>query len=358
MAITNKTARLRTVPMEGFNRPEMKTRVRVSINVDRRESILHGRIFWLVYDNTVIAEGRDADPETVLTWTPQMSLPIENRLNAFAKLVMKETFGKKLPALTPADMADHPKAGLKNRAELFLNIIGEDPRSFEPALRDAEVLKSEFLNAIIGTLIFDGNKTVEWLTKAAFYIYRSGMADARPVFDLLMDFMAAHALFMSDRLMWENATLVTNGMPREYGLPKVRPTDMFRLTANQIEHLIARFRGIKGAAEMIDRMTAQRETERAKEAIRQQQRQQRGIVPRDRVPLSERLQEPYILGRRIYLPSGHRIAYISNPDFAQDILAAVRDRYARQMGNGGLQVSHASARTPAQTDNDILNGLA
>lgn len=354
MAITNKTTRLQTVPMEGFIRPEMKTRVRISINIDRREPIQHGRIFWLVYDNTVIAEGRDADPETVLTWTPQMSLQIENRLNAFAKLVMKETFRKKLPALTPADMNDHPKAGLKNRAELFLNVIGEDPRSFEPALRDAEALKSEFLNSILGTLIFDRNRTVEWVTKAAFYIHRSGMADAKPIFDLLMAFLTDHALFMSDRLMWENATLVTNGMPREYNLPKVRPTDMFRLTANQIEGLIARFRDIKGAAEMIDRMTAQRETERAKEAIRRHQRHQRGIVLRDRVPLSERFQEPYMLGRRIYLPSGHRVAYVSDMDFAQDLLAAAQERYARQMRNGGLQ----AGQTSTQTDNDILDGLA
>lgn len=351
MTITNKTARLQTVPMEGFIRPEMKTRVRVSINMDRREPIKHGRIFWLVYDNAVIAEGRDADPETVLTWTSQRSLPIENRLNAFAKLVMKETFRKELPALTPADMADHPIAGLKSHAGMFLNVIEEDPKSFEPALRSAETLKSEFLNAILDTLIFDGNKTVEWLTKAVFYIHRSGMADARPIFDLLMSFMADHALFMSDRLMWENATLVTNGMPREYNLPKVRPTDMFRLTANQIEHLIARFRDISGATEIIDRMTSQRETERVKEAIR---RQKRGIIPRDRVPLSEQLHEPYLLGRRIYLPSGHRVAYISNPDFAQDILAAVREWYARQMRNGGLQVG----QTPTQTDNDILDGLA
>lgn len=354
MTVTNKTSRLQTVPMEGFIRPEMKTRVRISINMDRREPVQHGRIFWLVYDNTVIAEGRDAHPETILTWIPQRSLPIENRLNAFAKLVMKETFRKELPALTPADMADHPKAGLKNHVELFLNIIEGDPRSFEPALRSAEALKSEFLNVILGTLIFDGNRTVEWLTKAVFYIHRSGIADARPIFDLLMSFMADHALFMSDRLMWENATLVTNGMPREYNLPKVRPTDMFRLTAYQIEDLIARFRDISGATEMIDRMTSQRETERVKEAIRQQQRQQRGIVPRDRVPLSERLHEPYLLGRRIYLPSGHRVAYISNPDFAQDILAAVREWYARQMRNGGLQVG----QTPTQTDNDILDGLA
>jgi hypothetical protein len=335
--IDAKTSRLQTIPMAGYTRPEMRTRVRVSINTSRIEPIRHGRIFWLVYDNRVIAEGRDANPDMILSWAPNPATPIANRLAAFANLVKAETFRATLPDVMPAHMVDHPSADLRMVEPSFIachQSAGGDSAEFRPDSdpNKAQAAKTLFLSHLLGLAMSDRNKTVEWVTRAAFYVVRSGMTDARLIFDTLVSFLNSNQLFMPDRLIWENATTVINNMPREYRLPKVRPTDMFRLTAKQTDSLISKlYYDVPQANGIIDQLTEQRERERAAKVAARIAKFRSSGQSRNRVPLAERMTEPYILGRRIYLPTGQYVAYLPNMEMAEAILTAVRTEYAERL---------------------------